>query len=90
MTTVTAYKVLQQKGTKYLMYLRLYKFWFIKWYAWECIPYPNEKGLPQVVCNKITKYKELKKFILEYLDVEDYFKKEYVERKNKFKKGNFK
>lgn len=90
MITKTAYRVYEKRGVKYLQYLRLYKFWFLKWYEWEDVPYPNEKGKPQVVCNTIPKYKELKKFILEYLDVEEYFKNEYVQRKTKFKKGKFK
>ncbi len=90
MMTKTAYRVLDKGGMKYLQYLKLYKFWFIKYYEWEDIPYPSEKGKPQVVCDKVPKYKEVKKFILEYWDIDEYFKKEYVERKNKFKKGNAK
>lgn len=89
MTTVTPYKVLDQRGVKYLQYLRLYKFWFLKWYEWEFIPYPNNKGKPQVVCNKIQKYSNLKKFCMEYSNIEEYFKGEYNERKAKFKKNKY-
>jgi hypothetical protein len=88
MTTVTAYKVLEQRGIKYLQYLKLYKFWFIKWYEWETIPYPNIKGLPNIVCDKIPKYKNLKKFCIEYSNIDNYFNGEYLQRKAKFKKDN--
>jgi hypothetical protein len=87
MITKTAYRVFDRKGIKYLQYLKLYKFLFIKWYEWEDIPYPDDKGKLQFVTDRIPKYKNLKKFILEFLEIEDYFKTEYVERKNKFKKG---
>lgn len=90
MTTKTTYKVLAYRGTLWLQYLKLYKFLFFKWYEWEHIPYPNESDKPQFVCNKILKYTTLKKFIIEYPDIDDYLKNEYVERKNKFKKAKHK
>lgn len=88
MTSKTTYRVYEKKGVKYLQYLKLYKFLFIKWYDWEYVPYPDKKDKQQVLTDKDSKYKNLKRFILDYLDIEDYFKTEYVERKNKFKKTN--
>jgi len=88
MTTKTAYRVVDYKGVQYLHYLKLYKFWFVKWYEWETISYPNEHGKPQVVCNKIQDYRSIRKFVIKYPDIAEYFKTEYVERKNKFKNGH--
>jgi len=89
MTTKTAYRVIEYKGTQYLHYLKLYKFWFIRWYEWEPIPYPNDHK-PNVICNKIPNYQSIRKFVIKYPDIEEYFKTEYVERKNKFKNANHK
>lgn len=89
MTTVTAYKILNIKGVEYLQYLKSYKwFFFFSRYDWCFVPYPNDKGKHQIVCSKIPEYHILRKFIIKYPDVEIYFNSEYVERKNKFKKGN--
>lgn len=91
MTTITAYKILEINGVQYLQYLKSYRwFWFFKTYNWITIPFPNEKGKPQVVCNKILQYQILRKFIIKYPNIEEYFKTEFIERKNKFKTSKFK
>ena len=84
----STYRVYEKNGIKYLQYLKLYKFWFLKWYDWEDIPYLSEKGKLEVISDQIPKYKNLKKFILENSDIEIYLNNEYVKRKNKFKKAN--
>jgi hypothetical protein len=86
MITKTAYKVLSIKGVNYLQYLKPYRLlWFFKLYRWEYIPYPNEKGKPQVITDRLHEYLIIRKFVLKYPDIDEYFKTEYVERKKKFK-----
>lgn len=88
MTTVTAYKILEIGGTQYLQYLKPYMwFWFFKTYNWVAIPYPNQKGKSQVICDKIPEYHILRKFIIKYPNIEDYFNTEFKERKIKFGAG---
>lgn len=88
MTTITAYKILNVGGTKYLQYLKSYRwFWFFKTYNWVSIPYPNTKGKPQVLCDKVNEYRFLRKFIIKYPNIENYFKTEFKERKSKFGKS---
>lgn len=85
MTTKTAYKVLDNKGVEYLQYLKSYRFLlFFKLYKWEFIVYPNIKGKPHYVNNQIPEFKNLRKFIIKYPDIDDYFKTEYLERKAKY------
>jgi hypothetical protein len=85
MTTKTAYKVLEVNGVHYLQYLKPYRFLlFFKMYNWVNIPYPNVKGKAHVVCDLIHEFVQLKKFILKYPDIDEYFKTEFVERSKKF------
>lgn len=81
----TKYKIVRHRGVKYLYYQKYYKFWFIKWSEWLPIQYPNQKGKPRYICNLIPDYKNLNMFMLKYLDVDEYFKTEYLERKKQFK-----
>jgi hypothetical protein len=90
MTTITTYKILEVGGTQYLQYLKSYKwFWFFKTYNWVSIPFPNAKGKPQVVCDKINEYHLVKKFIIKYPNIENYFNTEFKERKTKFRAGKY-
>ncbi len=85
MTTKTAYKVLELKGIEYLQYLKSYRFLlFFKYYKWVFVPYPNLKEKPHFVNSLIPEYKNLRKFIIKYPDIDDYFKTEYLERKAKY------
>lgn len=81
----TKYKIVRYKGVKYVFYLKIYKFWFIKWSKWLPIPYPNEKGMVKYVCNRIQEYKNLNHFMIRFIDIDVYFKTLYVERKKQFK-----
>lgn len=88
MTTITAYKILETSKGQYLQYLKSYKWlWFFKTYNWVAIPYPNQKGKPQVICDKLPEYHSLRRFIIKYPNIEDYFKTEFKERKTKFEEG---
>lgn len=81
----TKYKIVLHKGVRYIFYQKNYKFWFVKWFKWLPIPYPNEKGKVKYVCDRIREYKNLNHFMIHFIDVELYFKTLYVERKKKFK-----
>ncbi len=88
--TKTTYKILSIKGTDYLQYLKEYKwFFFFNRYRWSLVPFPNGKEKIPYICSKLPEYHVVRKFIIKYPDIEDYFKTEYVERKNKFKKNNY-
>jgi hypothetical protein len=82
----TKYRIYTYKGVDYLLYLKTYTlFWFIKLKSWKVIEYPNPDKKIKCVCNKIPQYINLKKFILKYPHIDEYFKNEYKERKNKYK-----
>ena len=48
---------------------------------------PNVKGKPQVICDKLNEYHVVRKFIIKYPNIEDYFNTEFKERKIKFGAG---
>lgn len=81
---ITKYKIVLYNGYEYLLYKKVYRIWFISWGKWLTIPYPNEKRLPRIICNKIPEHSNVKKFILKYSSIDDYLKTEYVERKKKY------
>jgi len=86
MNKKTKYRIYLYKGIKYLLYKKVYGFWFIKWSKWLTIKYPNDVGKPKIICDKIPEYENLKKFIIKYPNIKNYFKSnEFLERKNKYR-----
>lgn len=84
--TKTKYRIYSYKGFDYLLYLKTYTlFWIIKWKRWSVIEFPNENRKIKILSNRSSDYKNLKKFIIKYPNIDEYFKTEYIERKNKFK-----
>ena len=81
----TKYRIVLYKETKYLLYKKDYKIWFFRWSKWVTIKYPNSIGKSKIISNQIPEYKNLNRFMIKFVNVEEYFKTEYNERKKLFK-----
>jgi hypothetical protein len=82
MLAKTLYRIVKYGDVEYLQYLKTYNVLFLKWTKWKYIPYPcSSVYMPHVISSRISKYNNLKKFILCFPDIEMYYETEFLERK---------